>query len=65
MRGCLNQRRLGHKPNHFTPRYRHALLGCTGSDRFKCDMDRCDDVIGEIHGDLNQSDDWPTPPRLL
>jgi hypothetical protein len=46
MRGCLNQRRLGHKPDHFAPPYRHALLGCAGSDRFERDMDRSDDVIG-------------------
>jgi len=46
MRGGLNQRRLGHQPDYFAPRYRHALLGCTGSDRFKRDMDRCDDEIG-------------------
>ena len=53
MRGGLNQRRLGHKPDDFAPRYRHALLSCADSDRFKRNMDRCDDVIGEIHGDLN------------
>lgn len=54
MRGGLNQRRLGHKPDHFASRYRHALFGCAGSDRFKRDMDRGDDEIGQIHGDLNQ-----------
>jgi len=50
----LNQRRLWHKPNHFAPRYRDALRSCAGSNRFKRDMERRDDVIGEIHGDLNQ-----------
>jgi len=50
----LNQRRLRHQPDHFTPRYRHALLGCAGAYRFKRDMDRGDDIIGEIHRDLNQ-----------
>jgi len=46
MRGGLNQRCLRHKPDHFTPRYRHTLFGCTGSNRFKRDMNGCDDVIG-------------------
>ena len=54
MRGGLNQRCLGHKPDHFAPCYRNALLGCAGSDRLKRDMKRGDDVIGEIHGNLNQ-----------
>jgi len=46
MPGGLKQRCLGHKPDHFAPGYRDPLLGCAASDRFKCDMDRCDDVIG-------------------
>ena len=54
MPGSLNQRRLGHKPDHFAPRDRHTFLSCEGSDRFKHNMERRDDVIGEIHGDLNQ-----------
>jgi hypothetical protein len=54
MRSRLNHRRLRHKPDHFAPRYRHTVLGCTGSDRFKRDMDRRYDVIGQIHGHLNQ-----------
>ena len=53
MRGGLNQCCLGHKPYHFAPRDRHTLLSGSGSDRFKRDMERRDDEIGEIHGDLN------------
>jgi hypothetical protein len=53
MPGGLNQGSLRHKPNHFAPHYRDALFGRAGSDCFKRNMERCDDVIGEIHGDLN------------
>ena len=54
MRSDLNQRLLRHKPDHFASRYYHAFLSCAGSDRFKRDMEGRNQVIGEIHGDLNQ-----------
>jgi hypothetical protein len=53
MPGNLNQRSLGDKPDHFALRDDHTFLSCAGSNRFKRDMERRDDVIGEIHGHLN------------
>ena len=50
----LNERRLGHEPDHFASRHLHALLRCAGSYRFKCDMDRCHD--------RNRSDSWRPAP---
>lgn len=54
MCSSLKQCRLWDKADYFAPGHCHALCGCAGTDRFKGDMDRGDDIIGEIHGHLNQ-----------
>lgn len=53
MPGSLNQCCLGYESNEFAPHHLNTSRGCADSDCFKCHMEWCDGVIGEIHGNLN------------